>query len=390
MNKPDSVDAWLEQLGTPAADRDYRPGHARMHTLLQGRHLHRPKLRIRIAGTNGKGSTAFMLAAALQRADLSTGLYTSPHIICFNERIRINGVPAASDELLATLQEFMPIALRCGASYFEVATALALYCFSAAGVDVEILEAGVGGRLDATTAVPADMALITPIALDHQAWLGSSLADIASEKACAMDGCAYAISAPQSARVVDELLRRRSNLDFTRPESGLPELRAAGRHQQTNATLALAAVSSLREHGVISVSQEKAMEAIARTEIPARLQCVRWRNCRIWLDAAHNTHAVETLLPSLPELADPFDIIFLFTREDRDLREALPMLRPYARRLVGADRYGGVCDAGYTTLELALDAELNSKTEKSCLILGSFLTVSAAARWLEEQEQPPD
>jgi len=388
MNKPDSVDAWLEQLGTPAADRDYRPGHTRMHALLQGMYLRRPRLRIRIAGTNGKGSTAFMLAAALQRAGLSTGLYTSPHIVFFNERIRINGVPVASDELLAKLQELMPIALHCGASYFEMATALALYCFSDAGVDVEILEAGVGARLDATTAVPADMALMTPIALDHQAWLGNSLADIASEKACAMDGCAYAISAPQSAQVVDELRKRRSNVGFTGIEPGLPELCAAGRHQRINATLALAAVSSLREHGTISVSQDEALKAIARTEIPARLQYVRWRNCRIWLDAAHNTHAVETLLPSLPELADPFDTIFLFTREDRDLREALPMLRPYARRLIGADRYRDACDARYSTLELALDAELNSKAEKSCLILGSFLAVGAATRWVEAQEQP--
>jgi len=388
MNKPDSVDTWLEQLGAPAADRDYRPGHERMHALLQSMHLRGPKLRIRIAGTNGKGSTAFMLAAAMQRAGLSTGLYTSPHIACFNERIRINGVPAANDGLLVRLQELMPIALHCGASYFEVATALALYCFSDAGVDVEILEAGVGARLDATTAVPADMALITPIALDHQAWLGNSLADIASEKAYAMDGCAYAISSPQSAQAADELRRRRSNLDFIRIEPGLPELCAAGRHQRINATLALAAVNSLREHDVISISQEKAMQAIARTEIPARLQYVCWRNCRIWLDAAHNTHAVETLLPSLPELADPFDSIFLFTREDRDLRETLPMLRPYARRLVGADRYRDICDAGYTTLELALDAELNSNAEKSCLILGSFLTVSAALRWLEAQPQP--
>ncbi len=384
MNKPNSVDVWLEQLGAPAADRDYRPGHARMHTLLRNQTLRKPRLRIRIAGTNGKGSTAFMLAAALEAAGLSVGLYTSPHIHHFNERIRINSSPVSDDMLLEKLQEMMPVALDCGASYFEVATALALNCFSDTAVDVEILEAGVGAKLDATTAVDADMALITPIALDHQAWLGDSLSDIAEEKACAMDGCTYAISAPQSTQVSDMLISHRPNLDFAEAMSNLPKLRAAGNHQRINAALALAAMCQLQQNGIVNIKPESARQAIAQTEIPGRLQYIPWGKCHIWLDAAHNMHAIESLLPSLPELANPFDAIFVFTRKDRDLRETFPQLRQHSRKLIGSDRYRKACDISYVNLEAALDGELRPNPGKSYLVLGSFLTVSAASKWLEE------
>ncbi len=384
MIKPDHVEAWLEQLGSAAADRDYRPGHTRMQRLLQGLHLRGPALRIRIAGTNGKGSTAFMLAAALRAAGLSVGLYTSPHILRFNERIRINGVPAYDAVLADKLRDIMPAALACGASYFEAATALALACFSDAGVDVEILEAGVGARLDATTAVPADMALMTPIALDHQAWLGDSLPDIAREKAAAMDGCVDAISAPQDAEVADVFAAYRPDVDFITVPDDLPALQAAGEHQRINAALALAAVRRLRKRGLISVTDDATTVAVAQAEIPGRLQYVGAGGCNIWLDAAHNLHAIEALLPSLPALAAPFDAIFVFPRADRDLGLALPMLRPYARRLIGPPRYREGCDATYACVKDALAAEIAARDSGRFLVLGSFVTVAGAWRWLSE------
>jgi len=95
LQKSSSIEAWLSGLGAPAADRDYKPGHERMQALLKSMHLTRPNLRIRIAGTNGKGSTATMLAAALESCGLKVGLYTSPHIHRFNERIRISGNPVS-------------------------------------------------------------------------------------------------------------------------------------------------------------------------------------------------------------------------------------------------------------------------------------------------------
>lgn len=364
----------------PTADRDYQPGHARMHHLLQAMHLRRPGLRIRIAGTNGKGSTAFMLARALEVAGLKVGLYTSPHLCSFHERIRINGLPADDAALCAGLTQIMPLALEIGASYFEVATTLALLMFSREKVDVEVLEAGVGARLDATTAVDADMALISPIALDHQDWLGDCIEDIAREKAHVMDGCRWAIVAPQPDPVMEVLRRHRPRLQLAETDDDLPPLAAKGEHQRVNAALARAAVVKLLAEKVITADISRLTQIIAGTRIPGRLQHVRWRDCDIWLDAAHNPHAVKTLLPSLPALADPFDAIMVFTRKDRDLGTAVAWLRPFARRLVGGQ---GSLDATYPDVATALEAERNIRPEGRFLLLGSFTTVAAAWRYME-------
>ncbi|GMR00172.1 MAG: hypothetical protein BMS9Abin18_1006 [Zetaproteobacteria bacterium] len=386
-NQKLSVESLLSSLGSPAADRDYRPGHLRMHALLVDMNLNRPRLRIRIAGTNGKGSTAFMLARALQKAGLTVGLYTSPHIHAFNERIRIHGRPVTDAKIIPVLEDMVPAAMNIGASYFEVATALALSLFSTARVDVEILEAGVGARMDATTAVPADMALITPIALDHQAWLGDTLAVIAGEKAYAMQGCRWAISAPQAEDVADILQRHRVDIEFVSGEENFPPLKMAGDHQRCNASLACAAVRRLCVEGEVAADLPLMMKAVADTEVPGRLQHIRWHHRHIWLDAAHNMHAIRALLPSLHVLAKPFDGILVFTREDRDLADALPLLRPFTRRLVAQHGQAGCCDANYNSLQNALDAEIAGKENGSFLVLGSFTSVAASESWLMENRE---
>jgi len=353
-----------------------------MHALLQEMPLRRPRLRIRIAGTNGKGSTAFMLGAALQAGGLKLGLYTSPHIHDFNERIRVNGHAVTDNQLLALMPSIIAKAKEIDASYFEVATALALACFSDAKVDVEILEAGVGARLDASTAVPADMALLTPVALDHQAWLGETLAEIAAEKAHVFDGCRWRISVVQADVVRQEIDKHYADVQYVSASFSKPSLRMSGAHQQQNAALALAAFESLQmKHGIGDINV--AQQAIAQTVVPGRLQKIQHGRQCFWLDAAHNLHAVQSLLPSLPALADPFDVIFVFPRADRDLAPALPLLRPYARRLVGPPRYRGGCDATYACVEDALAAEIADAGGRF-LVLGSFTTVAAASRWLAE------
>jgi len=373
-DKPDSIEAWLAELGNPSADRDYQPGHARMLAILDRLDCHRPALRIRIAGTNGKGSTAFMLAAALQSAGLKVGLYTSPHILEFNERIRINGAPVDKAQLLDGLERIMPLAHAAGASYFETATALALDQFSRAAVDVEILEAGVGARLDATTAIGADMALITPIELDHQNWLGDSIEDIASEKAYAMQGCRYSISAPQSDDVAAVLQAIQPALRMCEAEVW-NDLAMPGLHQHENASLAWAAVQQLG-HDFPAIDLQTARHAICRCEAPGRLQHVHVGQADIWLDAAHNRHAVAALLPSLQILADPFDAILVFTRADRSLEDALALLESYARYVISND-------ADFTCAPAdALQAEIRRKPNGQFLVLGSFTTVAAILRTL--------
>lgn len=378
-DKPRDIEAWLEQLGQPSADRDYKPGHERMLELLAPLSHRHPKLRIRVAGTNGKGSTSHMLASALQAAGLKVGLYTSPHILHFNERIRIDGEPVPDAQILASLEKLMPVALVAGASYFEVATAVALSVFADEGVDAEVLEAGVGARLDATTAVPADMALITPIGLDHQTWLGDTLRSIAVEKSHAMDGCRWSISAPQDQEVTQVLLAANTDIHFVQT-SFWSDLAMPGEHQHINASLAMAAAETLVNEGAIAADRTTMRRAIANTRMAGRLQHVRHGEADLWLDAAHNRHAVEALLPTLKGLN--LDTVMVFTREDRDLRECIPLFRQCARRVVGAD--SSVFDAGYPTVTEALTSELGETPSGDHLILGSFLTVAAALQWIQQ------
>jgi len=373
--KPQSIEQWLAELGAPSADRDYKPGHERLLKLLQQVHLRRPALRIRIAGTNGKGSTAFFLAAALKACGLKVGLYTSPHILAFNERIRIDSSPVATTLIEKSLAHLMPHALAIGTSYFETATAVALEIFSQTEVDVEILEAGVGARLDATTAVAADMALLTPIGIDHQLWLGDTLQQIAWEKAHVMQGCKLAISAPQKPEVTTELSTFNTNLDYAAVEMW-PNLSVAGEHQHINASLAYAALKALREHKMIKGDLIQMQHAINRCLIPGRLQKLTIAKASIWLDAAHNRHAVEALLATLPALADPFDAILVFTREDRSLEESLPLLAPFARKVITRSE----SDAPLA----ALKGQLARQPDGAFLVLGSFITV---AEILANQEQ---
>jgi dihydrofolate synthase/folylpolyglutamate synthase len=380
-HKLTEVETWLTQLGQPSADRDYKPGHQRMQELLQPLSIKRPKLRIRIAGTNGKGSTAFMLSHALQACGMRVGLYTSPHIRYFGERIRINGIPVSETTLNALMQTMMPIALKAGASYFEAATALALKYFSDSRVDVEILEAGVGARLDATTAVEADMALITPIGLDHQNWLGDTLADIAAEKAHISDGCLWCISALQDDEVTSILTEYNPDTQFVNQHATIATT-ASGQHQQKNGALAFAAIRQLAASNMIDGKRiDDAKLAIEQTDIPGRLQRIQAGRATIWLDAAHNAHAVKALLPTLPSLAEPLTSILIFTREDRDLSDSLHLLRPFARRLAGKGAHG--LDACYSSVADALEGELNSHPDGNFLVLGSFTSVAAALDWLE-------
>lgn len=344
-----------------------------MLELLAGMEPFRPRLRIRIAGTNGKGSTAFMLAAALQAHGLKVGLYTSPHILSFNERIRINGEPVANTALLASLDRIMPVAKAAGASYFETATALALDQFRLANVDVEILEAGVGARLDATTAIPADLAVITPIALDHQDWLGDHITAIADEKSYVMKDCSMAISAPQDPDVEAVLRAFNPDMRVCAIDPSWPPLAVPGQHQQGNASLALACCQQLQSR-IATLDLDLARRAITRCHVPGRLQQIHIGQAQIWLDAAHNHHAVAALLPSLPALADPFDAILVFTRQDRSLADALPLLEPFTRQLISNDT------SAHQTDQLATDAlqqAIQQHPAGRFLVLGSFTTVAA-------------
>jgi len=138
---------------------------------------------VHVAGTNGKGSVSVLLAEMLRHSGLRVGLYTSPHLHCFTERIRINGVPIGRNEIALCVEKIRQAAEDVPVTFFEATTAIALLAFKEHQVDIAVIETGLGGRLDATNIVEPRLCLITPISMDHNEHLGESLASIATEKA---------------------------------------------------------------------------------------------------------------------------------------------------------------------------------------------------------------
>ncbi len=388
QDKPHSVEAWLEALGMPSADRNYLPGHERVQMLLdaaekEGFLFQRPLLRIRVAGTNGKGSTANFLAQALQHCGYKVGLYTSPHIMQFHERMRIQGVPIANTQLIHLMEKIMPLALDVGSSYFETATVLALSHFSMHQVDVEILEAGVGAKLDATTAVPADVGVLTPIALDHQDWLGDDLASIAQDKAYVFQGCDIKVSAPQTSEVKQVLSQLNDNVVEAKPL--LEPLAMLGVHQQENAGVAWQVLQQLQKHyqAFAPLDLNCCLQVLKQTNIAGRLQVRNYLQHTFWLDAAHNSHAIDALLPTLASLGYMFDAIILCTRQDRDLSDCVSKLKPFTHKMVVMTGHG---KHAYASVEQALEAETKTVTSGRFLVLGSFVTLGSVQQWMEQHE----
>lgn len=378
---PPAIHAFIRSLDNPLLDMDYHPGHERLLNLLSNLHLRTPKLRIRIAGTNGKGSTGYFLESMLLANGYSVGFYTSPHIFRFNERIRINGEPASDEMLYPLLERLIPLGKAAGTSPFELATALALDAFSKAEVDVEILECGLGAKLDAATAVPADAALITPIGLDHQAWLGKTIELIADDKAHALHGCRWGFTSPEQTDEAMQTLKQHHDQLITGEHCNAAVPEQLPDFQKLNATLACTALEQLQSDGALELDAGKMVAALETTQPPGRLQKFAVGSNNIWLDAAHNRHAVEAILPSLPNLAEFFDCIFVFTRIDRSLADELELLRPLAKAIVGNN---DGCDVRYDDVATALSEQLADKENGNFLLLGSFTSVRAAMQWISK------
>lgn len=187
MESYDEAIEWLysqlpmfQRVGAPA----YKPGLDTAHRLdASFGHPHRRYHTIHIAGTNGKGSTAHTLAAVLQSAGYHTGLYTSPHLVDFRERIRVDGVMIPREAVIDFIERYRKMDIGCSPSFFELTMTMAFDWFAACDVDVAVIETGLGGRLDSTNIITPDLCVITNISFDHTAFLGDTLPAIASEKA---------------------------------------------------------------------------------------------------------------------------------------------------------------------------------------------------------------
>jgi dihydrofolate synthase/folylpolyglutamate synthase len=323
---------------------------------------------VHLAGTNGKGSTAALIASALQASGYRVGLYTSPHLSQFTERIRIDGAPLPDEAiapLVAEIRESLSLTPLAGAgmpTFFEFTTAMAFLSFARAAVDVAVVEVGLGGRLDATNLLQPLVSVITPVDYDHQAFLGSKLEQIAGEKAGILKPRVPAVVGPQAAealevieqtaRAVDAPLWRMdrefavavreadlagTTFDYSGPRWSLPGVRVglAGRHQGVNGAMAVAALEALSEQGV-RVDGEAVRRGLASARWEGRLEVLGERPLLL-LDGAHNPGAARALRQALVEMVLPRVRrchLLLGILGDKDVSGILAELLPLAGQVI--------------------------------------------------------
>ena len=316
---------------------------------------------IHIAGTKGKGSTAAMIASALSAAGYRSGLYTSPHLHTFRERITIDGEMIAEEEFSALVERLQPEIDEVNRHHnygeittFEILTALAFACFSGQRVDFQVLEVGLGGRLDATNVVTPRLAVITSLSLDHAEVLGDSLAKIAGEKAGIIKPGAVVVSAPQpgeAAEVIREVCDRNGaslievGRDITwkkltsnmagqsfevRGKKGSYQLAIPliGGHQLENAAVAVAALEAL------AIGAEDMARGLAQVRWPGRLEMLRDKPLFL-VDGAHNADSARRLREAIEEYLN-FDRLILIAgaSSDKDIAGMLGELAPISSLIV--------------------------------------------------------
>ena len=319
---------------------------------------HRRYRCLHVGGTNGKGSVASTWASILRHGGERTGLYTSPHLCSFRERIMIEGEPVSAERLVEVARRLRPLASGLRMSFFEATTLLALVVFAEEEIDTACIEVGLGGRLDATNVVTPEVCAITNVALDHQEYLGDSLVEIAREKAGIIKPGVPVATAEGRPAVLDVLRSRAQEvgapLHRVEPWRDVRDLRLGphgtrfsmrtrtgraleletplpGAHQAANAALAVRALELLRR----PPSREAVEAGVAAVKWPGRGQIRRLGDRLFVFDVAHNVAGVEALVRVLSDLAPPRPIVLLTgILGDKDWSRMLPPLVDLADRAV--------------------------------------------------------
>ena len=402
-----------------------------------------------IAGTNGKGSTAATLASILQAAGKRTGLYSSPHLLRINERIRVNGETISDAEFGAMHARVEPIAqelLRAGKlpwhpSFFEMLTVMAFEYFASVGIEIAVLEVGMGGRLDATNVVEPLISVIADIALDHQMYLGDTIAEIAGEKAGIIRRNGVVVTLPQhpqandviGAAIAENNARGVSAARYVPPVSpgaaaymagGQPakagrnrypltvmgeeivvDSPLAGRHQLRNLALAIAAAEELRQFG-FRITPRQIEQGIHDAYWPGRFQVIPpspGYDREIVLDVAHNPAGAWALRSALSENFPQRALTFVFAAmRDKAVQEMAEILFPIAERVVltqvsnlraatttellqAAARTGAVLHSEESVSDALASARKLSGANEVVVVTGSIYLVSEAMTVLEVQ-----
>lgn len=333
-----------ELYGRPPQDTAL--GLARMQALLSA--LGDPQDHVRsvvVAGTNGKGSTCHLVAQALRRAGHRVGLFTSPHLLAFGERIRVDNEPIGRQEVIRGLARIYAAAQAhaLAPTFFEVTTALGLCHFAERQVDLAVLEVGLGGRLDATNAARKALTVLTPISYDHEALLGRQLAQIAAEKAAILTAGVPAVIAPQAAEAQAVIDARLEILAIDAQRTGDGE--AAFSHvmppyQRQNFACAQAVCEVLHRQGIAACPPAAFAQASATFSWPGRYQWLTPENepdaqlpCPVILDGGHNPAGALALQKAIAEdvrMANrPIHVIFAVV-QGKDAEAMLKALAPWA------------------------------------------------------------
>ncbi|HEX5863044.1 MAG TPA: bifunctional tetrahydrofolate synthase/dihydrofolate synthase [Casimicrobiaceae bacterium] len=416
MSHPTSLAAWLAYLET-LHPKAISLGLERVRLVHDRLVLARACPVVTVTGTNGKGSTSAFLERMLSAGGYRIGLYTSPHLLRYNERVRIAGTEATDAELTAAFAAVEAVRQDIPLTYFEFGTLAALWLFARVQTDALVLEVGLGGRLDAVNVVDADVAIVTSIAIDHTDYLGTTREDIGREKAGIFRAGRVAVCADpdppaalvEHARAIGAvLLRIGVDFGFVADERqwryfgpggsryGLPYPALRGAFQLANAAAALTALEALRAR--LPVDMGAVREALVSIELPGRFQVLPGRPVTV-LDVAHNAQAARVLADTVaamgfhPQTFGVFGIMAdkdidgviaaLKPRVDRWLVATLPPPRGATAMLLRQrlEQAGVVGDAirSFDDAGAAYRAARETAAEADRIIVfGSFLTVAAA------------
>ena len=337
----------------------HKPGLDRIRTLLEALGNPHQKLQfVHIAGTNGKGSTAAMVDSCLRAAGYKVGMFTSPFINRFNERIQVNGVPIPDQDLVQLVEQVQPAAqaMEDVPTEFELITALGMLYFVQQNCDIVVLEVGLGGALDSTNIIPPPAcAVITALGMDHVKELGPTLADIAAAKAGIIKPGSPVVSyggEPEADKVIADTARAQGApltvVDFSRLQlrsasldglvfdfDGLEGLTLSflASYQARNAAVAITALRALRSRGW-NISDQAIRQGLAQVRWPGRFELLR-RDPPFLLDGSHNAHGMRATVASLRERFPGEKFVFLISiMADKDWDKMLQLLLPLAKCFV--------------------------------------------------------
>ncbi len=400
----------------------YKAGLSTSHALdAHFGHPHRSFRSVHVAGTNGKGSTSHTLAALLQALGYRVGLYTSPHLVDFRERIRVNGNPIPKERVIDFVERERSFFEPLAPSFFELTTALAFLYFAEEKVDFAVIEVGLGGRLDCTNLISPELCVITNISLDHTQFLGDTLEKIATEKAGIIkpgvpvvvgqttsetrrvfQAFADEAKAPlywseEESRVVSA-----QNVDgkihYMTTDWGKIEGQLAGNYQIHNTRTILSAIAHLPKDVFQKVTHESVQEAFGHVVKMTGL-CGRWQEVgqhpRMILDTGHNADAWNSLTPQLRSLESPLHLV-IGVCSDKDLTEILHLLPKEGtyyftnadiKRALPADELqkaaaqAGLVGTVYPDVPSAVQAAQSSAQENDTIFVGGSSFV--VADWLK-------